>query len=126
MKKRITDFAAELGIDIEEAFRLRNTRLRAEHWTGTGKNTYFTEAGQELMRLAVEVPLAVPEVLKAVVVQEAHNPRWVFAKILGRDGKVPVAIPRKLRGTLLGKTIPIHEIKDANGGTTYRHESLSN
>jgi hypothetical protein len=126
MKKRITNFAEELGIDIEELFKIRNTRLKAEHWTGTGKNTYFTDAGQELVRLAIEVPLAVPEVLKGVVVHEARNPRWVYTRIIGREGKVPVAIPRKLRGTLLGKTIPIHEIKDANGGITYRHESLSN
>jgi hypothetical protein len=126
MKKRITDFADELGIDIEQLFTIRNTRLKKEHWTGTGKNTYFTEAGQDLVRLAIEVPLAVPEVMKAQVVHEAQNPRWVYCRIIGRDGKVPVAIPRKLRGTLLGKTISIQEIKDANGGTTFRHESLSN
>jgi len=126
MKKRITVLAEELGVDFETLFKLRNSRLKAEHWTGTGKNTYLTEQGQDLLRLAIEVPLAVPEILRASVIHEAKNPRWVYARIIGRDGKFPVAIPRKLRGTLLGKNIPIQEIKDANGGVTYRHESLAN
>lgn len=125
MKKKIAEMAEELGVDIEVVFKLRDTRLQKRHWTGTGKNTYFTEEGQDLLRLAIAAPLAVPERLTGTVLQEAANPRWVYVRIDGRDGKYPVAIPSKLRGKLKGKSIPIQEIKDANGGITYRHESLS-
>ena len=52
----------------------------------------------ELIKLSFEVPLAVPDKIRALVLMEARNPRWVYAKLEGHTGKVPVAIPRKLRG----------------------------
>ncbi len=77
------------------------------------------------MRLAVVAPLAVPNRLGAMVIRDANNPRWVYAKLDGQDGKVPVAIPMRLRGRLAGKHIEIDAITDASGGTTYRHALLS-
>ena len=126
MKKRIIVMAEELGVDVEVLFKIRNERLDKAHWTGTGKNTYFTEEGQERIKLALEAPLAVPAVVQAMVLQEARNPRWVFAMIEGQKNKVPVAIPRKLKGVLVGKVIPVQVIEDATGGVTYRHASLAN
>jgi hypothetical protein len=78
----------------------------------------------ELIKLSFDVPLAVPDKIRALVLMEARNPRWVYAKLEGHQGKVPVAIPRKLRGKLLGKRINVDAITDASGGTTYRHEML--
>jgi hypothetical protein len=56
------------------------------------------------------------------VVKQCPNPNWVWALINGT--KTPVAIPSKLRGKLIGKTIPVHAITDASG-TTYRHADLT-
>lgn len=123
---KITDLATELDKSVNELVKLKSGKLQKDiHYRGYGKNIVFTSAGAELMRMAFSVPLSVPDRLKAAVLSDAANPRWVYCKIFGRDGRVPVAIPRKLRGKLLGKNIYIHEIKDANGGTTFRHESLS-
>jgi hypothetical protein len=122
----IKKLSEEIGVDVNELLKLKAEKLQVDlHYTGYGKNTNLTELGEELIRLAYEVPLSVPDRLQSVVLTEARNPRWVYCKIVARDGRVPVAIPRKLRGKLVGKRIFIHEIKDANGGTTFRHESLS-
>lgn len=124
MKKRITEMAREMGMEVNDLIKMRNERLKPSHWTGTGGNTYFTDEGQELLRLAKDNPMLVPPILRGFVIHEARNPSWVFAKIDGRDGKVPVAIPRRLRGKLVGKQIGIEAIEDATG-ITYRHESLA-
>ena len=125
-KKRIIDVAAELGTSVNELMQLKQDKLKPEHWTGVGKNTYFTEDAVELLRLALDVPLAVPNKVMATVLMEAKNPRWVYAKIDGKDGKTPIAIPRKLRGKLVGKRILVDAITDANNLTTYRHADLGN
>ena len=78
----------------------------------------------EILRVAVTAPLALPTILRGQVVHPARNPRWLYVKIDGIEGKHPVAIPRKLRGMLMGKRIPIEAITDASGGTTYRHAEL--
>lgn len=121
----IKELATELEKPIDELVKLKGEKLAKEHYQGFGRNTKFTEEGARLMRLAYEVPLAVPDRLYAVVIHEARNPRWVYAKIVGRDGKVPVTIPRRLRGKLEGKRIEIEAITDANGDTTYRHADLA-
>jgi hypothetical protein len=123
---KITKLAEELDKNVNDLLKLKSEKLSVDlHYTGYGKNTVLTNEGEELIRLAFEVPLSVPDLLQATVLSEARNPRWVYCKIVAREGKVPVAIPRKLRGKLLNKRIFIHEIKDADGGTTFRHESLS-
>lgn len=123
---KITKLAEELDKNINDLLKLKSEKLSIDlHYTGYGKSTMLTEEGEYLVRLAYEIPLAVPDLLQGTVLCEAKNPRWVYCKIVGREGKVPVAIPRKLRGKLLHKRISIHEIKDANGGATFRHESLA-
>lgn len=120
----IKEMADELGKPVDELVKLKNEKLLKGQYMGFGRNTKFTEEGARLLRLAVEAPLAVPDKLRAVVLYGARNPRWVYARIEGRDGKVPVAIPRKLRGFLDGKRIEVEAITDANGETTYRHAAL--
>jgi hypothetical protein len=123
---KIAELAKELNRTVNELLKLKSDKLQIDiHYSGYGKNTTLTEDGAELLRLAYEVPLAVPNLLQATVLSEARNPRWVYCKILSRDGKVAVAIPRKLRGKILHKRIFIHEIKDSDGGVTFRHEALS-
>jgi hypothetical protein len=124
-KVKIIALADELGKTVNELLKIKSSKLtEGLHYSGYGKNTYLTEEAVELIRLSFDVPLAVPDKIRALVLMEARNPRWVYAKLEGHTGKVPVAIPRKLRGKLLGKRINVDAITDASGGTTYRHEML--
>lgn len=65
-----------------------------------------------------------PRFMQATVISQARNPQWVFASIHGMEGKVVVAIPRRLTNKLAGKHINVEAITDENG-TSYRHEFLS-
>lgn len=67
-----------------------------------------------------EAPPAVTKVFQAVVMQQAPNPQWVYAKCPEVYGKMAVIIPRRLTGKLVGKRIYVEAISDASG-TTYRH-----
>lgn len=124
MKTKLTDLADELKIEFTEAVRLKNEHVSPQHLSGTGRNTWLTEAGVQQFIIASEAKEAAPKLLKAKVLHEAANSRWVFAIIDGVDGKKPVLIPPRLRDRLIGKSIYVHAITDANG-TTYRHESLT-
>ena len=121
---RITDLAKELNVSVNELMTLKTTKLDATDYKGVGKNTWFSEAGIAKIRLAIDIPLAVPNQFIGMVLSNAKNPNWVYCEIVGIGGKKPVAIPRRLRGKLLNKRIPIHAITDATG-TTYRHALLT-
>lgn len=60
-------------------------------------------------------------VFVAKVLQQAPNPQWVYCIAIGKDlGKIPVIIPRRYSGKLVGKQILVEAITD-NVGTTYRY-----
>lgn len=125
-KMRLTTLAKQLGMDYNKLIGLKGQKLSPHHFSGMGKYTWLTPEGVELLKLAVLAPLAVPDKLTAIVLSPARNPRWVYAKLTGKDGRVPVAIPRKLiADRMVGKIIPVEAITDATGQTTYRHEILS-
>ena len=117
--------ADKLGVPVNKLLEIKNLKLvKGDHYTGYGKNTYFTPKGVEEVELALEIPLAVPDKLNGVVLHPARNPDWVMARLEHQDGKIPVKIGRKFRGKLIGKRILIDAIKDATGAITYRHEAL--
>jgi hypothetical protein len=120
---RITELATKLGVTVEQIQEVKRTKLEGG-WKGTGKNTWFSSAAQDIVKLAFAIPLAVPAVLKAFGLHDANNHHYVFCSIAGVDGKKPVMIPLKLHGMLIGKEFNVHAITDCNG-TTYRHVSLS-
>lgn len=124
-KMRLTTLAKQLGMDYNKLIALKSQKLSPGHFNGLGKYTWLTPEGVELLKLAVAVPLAVPNKFMGLVLSPARNPRWVYAKLEGQDGRVPVAIPRKLIAErMVGKMIPVDAITDATGQTTYRHEIL--
>ena len=123
MKTKITTLATELDVSVNELMRLK-VKLDPAEWKGVGKNCWFTPEGVEKIRLALEIPLPVPNQLQGKVLRSARNPNWVYAKLMGIDGAHPVAIPRRLRDKLIGKNIPIHAIEDVNR-ITYRHAILA-
>ncbi len=122
------DLKNEVGISHFQLLKLRSEKLIAKvDWYTKEGRAYFTESGVDKVKLALEVPLAVPRRVMATVVKPAPNPRWVYVKL--DDGKklgslVPCAIPRRLYGRLVGKRICVDLIQDAKGGISYRHEAL--
>lgn len=124
---RFTDLADELGITNIQLSKLRDAKCAPGDYYVKDNRRWFTEAGADKLRLAKDVPLAVPDRIGGWVVRAAPNPRWVYAELDSEKGKVvPVAIPRRLHGRLIGKRITVDIIKDAEGGVSYRHESLGN
>lgn len=119
-KIQIKALAEELGKPVEEIIDLVKTKLTADEYKGKGKNIWLPHTAAETIRLAVDMPPAVPVIYRGFVIKAAPNPRWVYAAIKQLDGKRPVAIPARLRGKLVGKTIDIEAITDANG-TTFRY-----
>jgi hypothetical protein len=128
MEIKFKDLKAELGLKHFDLLAIRKEKLKAgEDYVVRRGICFFSEAGADKVRLAVAVPLAVPKKATGMVIRAAPNPRWVYVKI--DDGKklgslVPVAIPRRLYGRLIGKRICVDIIQDAQGGTSYRHELL--
>lgn len=119
MKIKITDLAEQLGTSVNELILLKE-KLTPEQWTGRGKNTWFTEEAADILRLALDIPEIVPDRMQGVVLYQARNPNYVFVKLNGKDGKVPVCIPRRLRDMLTGKRINVEAIIDERG-TSYRY-----
>ena len=118
-----TDLQAELGLSTAGLSKLRRDKLTdKEHFHNEGR-AYFTDEGAEKLRLYKEVPLAVPTRVRGRVMRQAPNPRWVYTKLEGKDGVVPVAIPCRAYGMLIGKSIWVEIIKDASNGVTYRYDS---
>ena len=116
----ITKLSEELDIEVNQLIKLRIAKLGNRHFTGFGVNTKLTAEGAELLRLAVESPMAVPTKLMGLVLHEARNPRWAYVKIDGKEGKWPVLIHLRDRGRIMGKRIAINSITD-DRGTTYTH-----
>lgn len=125
MPIKFTELAKELKLPNITLNKLIKAKLGlGDTFKGDDKKVWITDDAADRLRLAVEVPLAVPTRLKAYVLRGAPNPRWVEARLEGKDGKVYVAIPRRLYGRLDGKPIMVDRIEDAHGGISYRHESL--
>lgn len=122
--KNVKQLAEELGKTVEEIVTLVADKVPKENQRKNRDKLWVDEKGEELVRLAIEVPLAVPTRFNAIVIRNAPNPHYVYARIEGREGVVPVVIPRRLSDKLVGKRIVIDAITDASNQTTYRHELL--
>lgn len=119
MKTKIDVVAGQLGTTVNELLSLKD-KLTNEQWSGRGKNTWFTEEGIEVLRLALDIPEAVPDKARGIVLHAARNPNYVYVKLHGREGKVPVCVPRRLKDSLTGKNINVEIITD-DTGTSYRY-----
>jgi len=114
----------ELSISKFQLAKLRDEKLAPdEHYIEQGRK-FFTDEGADKIRLAVEVPLAVPKRVQVRVIRRAPNPHWVYAFLEKDKPLVPVAVRPRDSDKLVGKNIYADIITDANGGITYRHEVL--
>lgn len=117
--------AKELQKPVEEVIALGERVTRPEERSRAhAKLTWYLPDAAERIRQAIAAPLTVAKRFNAYGLHEARNPRWMFCKIEGLDGKHPVIIPRKLQGRLLQKVFEVEAIEDVNG-TTYRHVLLA-
>lgn len=125
MNIKFTEAVKRLGSSNIVMAKLIKAKL-TEHEAVRDENNrlWVTPEGMDKLRLALDIPLAVPTRYRAKVLANAANPKYVFIKIEGKDNKHLCVIPRKLQGILVGKNIWVDAITDASGGTTYRHESL--
>jgi hypothetical protein len=119
MKIKITELAEQLGTSVNDLLSLKE-KLTEEQWSGRGKNTWFTEDAVEVLRVALDIPEIVPNKARGIVLYSARNPNYVYVKLNGKEGKVPVCIPRRMRDKLDGKNINVELITD-DTGTSYRY-----
>lgn len=120
-----TELAKELKISNFQLAKLRDQRLAPDEWGVRENKRFFTEEGANKIRLAVQVPLAVPKRLRVKVVGRAPNPRYVYCVEHGKDGRFLAVVKPSTCDRLIGKHIYVDLIQDANGGITYRHDALA-
>lgn len=65
-------------------------------------------------------PPEVTAILEGMCLSQAQNPQWIYVKVNSIEGKIPVVIPRRLTGKLVGKKVYVEAITDATG-TSYRY-----
>lgn len=120
-KTKLTDLAKELDIDFIKAMGMTEEHCEDDQVTGKGKNTWLTEEAVEKIKAVAEVPEIVPEYHMGEVLKGAENPNYIWVHIRQLKKKVPVVIPRRYYGKLIGKKIKIEEIKDARGKSSFRY-----
>ena len=126
MKERLTTLMKKYGTNysFEESLQIAKEKLEKSMMTGSKKNTWINAEGADILRTALHVPEIVPKHWKGQVIRFAPNKSYVYCKLEGFDGIVPVVVPRRFRDHMLGKIINIEEINDGNPSYRYIKEKL--
>ena len=119
-KKRLIQIASEQEVEFEEAMRIAQEKLPEGSLTGKGRNTWVTEEGVAILEDSFMIEEIIPKHHTGMVLSECPNPRYnyVHNKQIGK--KVPMLVPRKWQGKLVGKMVTFEGISD-NKGTSYRY-----
>jgi|TARA_R100000149_G_scaffold2385_1_gene742 hypothetical protein len=119
-KKRLIQIASEQEVEFEEAMRIAEEKLPEGSLTGKGRNTWVNEEGTAILEDSLMIEEIIPEHHTGIVLSECPNPRYnyVHNKEIGK--KVPMLVPRKWQGKLVGKIVTFEAISD-NKGTSYRY-----
>jgi hypothetical protein len=119
-KKKLTQIALEQDVEFEEAMEIAQDKLPEGSLTGKGKNTWVNEEGTAILEESFMIEEIIPKHYTGNVLAECPNPRYnyVFNKELGK--RVPMLVPRKWQGRLIGKVITFEAISD-HIGTSYRY-----
>ena len=119
-KKRLMQIASEQEVEFKEAMRIAQEKLPEGSLTGKGRNTWVTEEGTAILEESFMIEEIIPKHYVGIVLSECPNPRYnyVHNKEIGK--KVPMLVPRKWQGKLVGKVITLEAISD-NNGTSYRY-----
>jgi hypothetical protein len=124
-KKRLIHIAIEQEVEFEEAMRIAEEKLPEGSLTGVGKNTWVTEEGTAILEESLMIEEIIPKHYSGHVLRECPNPRYnyVYNKDIGK--KIPMLVPRKWQGKLIGKVITFEAISDMKG-TSYRYVRKGN
>jgi hypothetical protein len=112
-KKRLKDIAEEFNIDFEEAQRIVYNNLEEDMVSGKGRNTWISEAGQDIFDNYVPLPV----IYRGKVVRLAPNPMFVVTYIKELGKTVPVKLRNRNQKGFLLKTI---YVKADNSGAEPR------
>jgi len=120
MKTRLVTLSEEYKVDFDEALQLAKGKLPKEMVTGRGKGTWITPEGVEILKEAFDIPEIVPKHIQVKILKECPNRcyNWGYSKEIGK--RIPVLLPRKFWGRLVGKTVAIECIED-DKGVSYRY-----
>jgi len=120
MKTKLTKLIEDYDVEFDEALQIAQDKLPREEITGKGKGTWINEEGVKILDEAFDIPEIVPKHIKVKMLSECPNRcyNWGYSKELGK--KVPVLIPRRFYGALVGKTVNVECITD-DTGTSYRY-----
>ncbi len=119
-KKKLTQIALEQEVEFEDAMEIAQDKLPEGSLTGKGKNTWVNEEGTAILEESFMIEEIIPKHYLGQVLGECPNPKYnyVFNKEIGK--KIPMLVPRKWQGKLIGKVITFEAISD-NTGTSYRY-----
>ena len=119
-KKKLVKIAEEQEVEFEEAMRIALEKLPEGSLTGKGRNTWVTEEGTGILEDSFMIEEIIPKHYSGIVLYECPNPKfnYVHNKEIGK--KVPMLIPRKWQGKLVGKQVTFEAIED-HQGISYRY-----
>jgi hypothetical protein len=119
-KRKLIDIANEYDMEFDEALMLVTDKLPKDQVTGKGRGTWIGKDGQDILHSSLMIPEITPKHYKGQVTSECPNKRYnyIYSKDLGK--KVPVLIPAKFRGKMIGKIVTFEAIEDGSG-VTYRY-----
>jgi hypothetical protein len=119
-KVKLTQIANNYEVSFNEALQILQEKVPAEYITGKGKNTWLSEEGQSIVEDGLFIDEIIPHNYIGKVLSECPNPRYnyVYSKEIGK--RVPVMIPRKWQGQMVGKSITFEAIEDESG-VSYRY-----
>lgn len=120
MKRKLLDIQKESDESWETVLKICEEKLAPEMLTGKGKLQWVSEEGQAILEDALFIPEIVPKHHVAYIIKNAPNKNYVFGLIREKSLKVPILIPRKMRGKLVHKNCTIEEIQDERG-KSYRY-----
>ncbi len=118
-KIRLTQLAEKYDVPFEEAFEIVKEKLPEDQVTGKGKLTWIGEVGQEILENSMMIDEITPKHYVGQILSECPNDRYNYTYSKEIKKKVPVLIPARFRGKMVGKTITFEGIEDGKG-VTYR------
>lgn len=116
------DACEKLKIDRGSLLAMRDKILeKGKDWKGADHLPWFTDEAMALLESALELKEVIePKLIQIKVLQQASNPRFVWAYDDSRQQRVACLIPAMYTNRLVGKVIDAERIEDESG-VTYRH-----
>ena len=119
-KVKLTQIANNYEVSFDEALQILQEKVPADYITGKGNNTWLSEEGQSIVEDGLFIDEIIPHNYIGKVLSECPNPRYnyVYSKEISK--RVPVMIPRRWQGQMVGKNITFEAIEDESG-VSYRY-----